>query len=263
MIPSAIVRVGRWGRLACAAAAIVLAASSAAAQTTETQRTEARKGPASPRGFSVVLVLGDSQNATTADNVPPAARKALSDMKDFLPYRGYRLLDAQWILGSSHSLLRLRGADDQEYTLTLQGSPMGGMGGRMHMTFQLREPAAVVAGAVALPSNDARAQLARLPSLRDQLQQLQAAAVRERERTRENSESLTRLNKEAAAVRQQIAQLESELQSLLGASTRSRSVIDTSFNMDVGETVVVGTSRVRGGDKALIALLTAVARGRE
>jgi hypothetical protein len=256
MIPSAIVRMGRR-RVACAVAGILLMASSAAAQT---PRPEARKGPASPRGFSVVLVLGDSQNATTADNVPAAARKALSDMKDFLPYRGYRLLDAQWILGSSHSLLRLRGADDQEYLLTLQGAPMGGMGGRMHMTFQLREPAAST-GAVALSSNDARAQLARLPSLRDQLQQIQAAAIRER--SRENSESLTRLNKEAAAVRQQIVQLESELQSLLGSSTRSRSVIDTSFNMDVGETVVVGTSRVRGGDKALIALLTAVARGKE
>jgi hypothetical protein len=35
-------------------------------------------------------------------------------------------------------------------------------------------------------------------------------------------------------------------------------VIDTSFSMDVGETVVVGTSRLRGGSRALIALLTAV-----
>ena len=34
--------------------------------------------------------------------------------------------------------------------------------------------------------------------------------------------------------------------------------IDTSFTMDVGETVVVGTSRMKGGTKALIALLTAV-----
>lgn len=36
-----------------------------------------------------------------------------------------------------------------------------------------------------------------------------------------------------------------------------RSLIDTSFRMDVGETVVVGTSRLQG-DKALIVLLTAV-----
>ena len=32
--------------------------------------------------------------------------------------------------------------------------------------------------------------------------------------------------------------------------------------MDPGETVVVGTSRLRGGDKALIALLTAVPRNK-
>ena len=42
---------------------------------------------------------------------------------------------------------------------------------------------------------------------------------------------------------------------------RASAIIDTSFTMDVGETVVVGTSRVRGGDKALIALLTAVPKG--
>jgi hypothetical protein len=42
------------------------------------------------------------------------------------------------------------------------------------------------------------------------------------------------------------------------AGGRGYTIIDTSFTMDVGETVVVGTSRVKGGDKALIALLTAV-----
>jgi hypothetical protein len=36
-------------------------------------------------------------------------------------------------------------------------------------------------------------------------------------------------------------------------------LIDTTFNMDVGETVVVGTSRLQG-DKALIVLLTAVGK---
>ena len=44
------------------------------------------------------------------------------------------------------------------------------------------------------------------------------------------------------------------------AARASRAMIDTSFTMDVGETVVVGTSRLAGGDKALIALLTAVQR---
>ena len=38
------------------------------------------------------------------------------------------------------------------------------------------------------------------------------------------------------------------------ASPGKRTIIDTSFTMDIGETVVVGTSRLQG-DKALIALL--------
>ena len=34
-------------------------------------------------------------------------------------------------------------------------------------------------------------------------------------------------------------------------------VLRTSFSMNVGETVVVGTSKLDGGDKALVVLLTA------
>ena len=56
------------------------------------------RGPraAVPQGFSVVLVLGDIQSAASSDDVPLAARKALADMKDFLPFKSYRLLDAAW-----------------------------------------------------------------------------------------------------------------------------------------------------------------------
>jgi hypothetical protein len=39
----------------------------------------------------------------------------------------------------------------------------------------------------------------------------------------------------------------------------ARGVVQTSFAMDVGETVVVGTSKLDGGDAALVVLLTAVA----
>jgi hypothetical protein len=37
-----------------------------------------------------------------------------------------------------------------------------------------------------------------------------------------------------------------------------RSIMNTSFAMSLGETVVVGTSRLKGNSRALIALLTAV-----
>ncbi len=78
--------------------------------------------PIPRRGFNVVLLLGDMQDAGGQDTVPVAARKALADMKDFLPYKGYRLLDTQWVLGSNSgpAITRMRGVEDQEYELELR-----------------------------------------------------------------------------------------------------------------------------------------------
>src|SRR5215210_580627 len=49
-------------------------------------------------GYSVVLVIGDMQAAGAGDTVPSAARKALTDMQAFLPYKRYQLLDAAWMM---------------------------------------------------------------------------------------------------------------------------------------------------------------------
>ena len=45
--------------------------------------------------------------------------KALADMKDFLPYKSYRVLDNQWITAGdgSHVISRLRGVNGQELEL--------------------------------------------------------------------------------------------------------------------------------------------------
>ena len=45
----------------------------------------------------------------------------------------------------------------------------------------------------------------------------------------------------------------------LAGSMATRSIMDSTFSIAVGETVVIGTSRLKG-DKALIALLTAAAK---
>jgi hypothetical protein len=42
---------------------------------------------------------------------------------------------------------------------------------------------------------------------------------------------------------------------------QARKLIDSQFDMAVGETVVVGTSKIGGGDKDLVVLLTSVASG--
>jgi hypothetical protein len=305
----------------------------------------------------VVLLLGDLQGGTTADNVPTAARKALVDMKDFLPYKSYRLLDTAWILGSieTRATVRLRGSDNQEYELRLTSDPMVASRALVQtqglkMLFQLSD--AGVDGGAAVPyaeliarnrqSEQRRAQIkeieARIASLDRELQtaekrvddlvdqpdrqrEWQLSIEKRREEHLELAKQLAaaseRLNKltfqaeqigTAARVQPdpdvrkvqladlearrkmvddnlqswrsrynsghpQVVQLQSELDRLSAqiaaaregarpSSASGRRIIDTSFGMDVGETVVVGTSRLGGGDRAIIALLTAVARGR-
>src|SRR6266540_1680945 len=128
----------------------------------------------SPQGYSVVLVLGDLQATSATDNnVPAAARKALADMKDFLPYKSYRLLDAQWILGSQRTVSRLRGANEQEYELTLRGVAIAG--GKLSVNFRLAEPSGVVG---VKPAADADSRAGRRASLEDALRAAEAEAER-------------------------------------------------------------------------------------
>jgi len=246
----------RFIRFAAAAAAALAATAASASAQTAIPPPKAIDQPA-PQGFSVVLVLGENQSASVAENVPPAARKALGDMKDFLPYRGYRLLDAQWILGSQRSSSRLRGPDDQEYQLTLRTTQLAG--GRVSVTFQMQEASALTV-VTARDADEAAARRAAEMELQTRLGRLQAEVAVMKQRLGEKHANVVATSAEIESLKMRLAEFESgdaRPRSLFG----SRSVIDTTFGMDVGETVVVGTSRMRGGDKALIALLTAVPRG--
>jgi hypothetical protein len=121
------------------------------------------------RGYSLVLLLGDTMPGPMPEGLSAPARKALADIKDFLPYKSFRILDTQWLAGANSgasSSGRLRGPDDL---------PLG---------FQLAT-----------------------------------------------------------------SQLNQKFQ--LWSADGHTILLDNSFTMRVGETVVVGTSRVQGGDKAL------------
>jgi hypothetical protein len=227
------------------------------AQGRGTMRME--DGGPRPQAFSVSLVLGEMQASSAADTVPAAARKALTDVKDFLPYKGYRLLDSQWTLCcgrpsmvSSPIVSRLRGPEDQDYSVEIVPSSAGN--GKYYVHFSLWEPRTAetaVSGPVAVTAAGS------LEAQRAQLEQ-QLAEMRR---------TLSENHPDAAQTRMKIEALERSLDETrrpeptrrtLTAAAARRPIIDTSFTMDVGETVVVGTSRLKG-DKALIALLTAVA----
>jgi hypothetical protein len=140
--------------------------------------------------FQIVLLLADDQPGD-----PPAlaqgARKAVDDLRGFLPYKGYHLLDTALLRSTDHTEGRLTGRDGISYHLNLAFDATG------------------------VPDN----------------QQLYVKSLHFGE------EGLP------AALRSQ---------------RPSRPLLlSTSFGLKVGETVVVGTSKLDGGN-ALVLLVTAL-----
>ncbi|HEX4347956.1 MAG TPA: energy transducer TonB [Vicinamibacterales bacterium] len=79
------------------------------------------------RGYSIVLLLGDTQGTSMPDTLSSPARKALTDVKDFLPYRSYKVLDTQWLAGSdtiARSSGLLRGVDEAQMPFNLASSAL-------------------------------------------------------------------------------------------------------------------------------------------
>lgn len=142
--------------------------------------------PLEMQGFSASLLLGELRGGATPDSLPEGAKKALSDLREFLPYKSYRLLDTQWVrcCAGPNVFGRLRGLDEQQYTFQMGIS------------------------SVAAPRFTANF------SLWDANVDMQS-------------------------------------------SSGKKPVISSNFSMETGETVVIGTSSLKG-DKALVVLLTAV-----
>jgi hypothetical protein len=249
--------------------------------TTGQRGTERRTSPFDAigiHGFSVVLVVGDMQaTATASDTVPGAAKKALADMRDFLPYKSYRLLDAEWMLccGGSVGAVsgRVRGPEEQDYSYSL--TTAGISDSKITVHFSMREAPAPVAvsgvggtAAGAALSDTARADYSR------QLYE----ALKERDEAERQVQNLKpkvdvgvapKEDYQAAQMRfERASERSQELRRMLGQlrpttsrgfSGNTRSIMDSTFSIAVGETVVIGTSRLKG-EKALIALLTAAAK---
>jgi len=196
----------------------------------------------SQRGFSVVLLLGETQGAPSGDALPPAPalRKALNDVKDFLPYKSYRVLDTQWLRGGS---TRMKGLDDQEYDVDLivDTIPAGLPCTKdcvLNVLFHLQEVGAAQNSSEefgrSIPIAEMEKQRAHLVAL---LPSAQGAMLQEQ--------------------KERIAQLDRQLR-----LAKARKLIDSRFQMAPGETVVVGTSKMGGGDKGLVVLLTSVTGGK-
>ena len=267
--------------------AVLLAFSLAAALVPVEANGQTTKRPAPWRelqGFNIVLVVGENERSGGSSmELPGGARRALTDMREFLPYRHYRVLDSQWTSCCSHETARggmvisgrlqglaattsvragARGTNVESgvaprtyaFTLWLMDSPDGT---RLPVKFTLRDDgfprASGQGGSVGRDP--------RTSELRTELEVLQVQIEAARRRVAAgtlHSDELRTLEARYAGLQRQIAEAAGSGGSA-SAQPAHRAVLDTSFMMDPGETIVVGTSRL-GGDKALIALVTAVRR---
>jgi hypothetical protein len=247
------------------------------------------------QGFNIVLLVGESQSSgASIEDVPPAARKALADMKDFLPFKHYRVLDSQWTSCCAETSRNSIAGRVQGVVATVGGSGQGGSGGsemrlmprtytfmlqvtpngpRLNVYFSLQPEGPVRSGQAANVSAAREQELERrlfelrkeAETLEDEIALRGRAAKQDNTAQKEQKEvDLSVLNAQRRRVQQRIAETTNELTrgNAHAADTdrSSRSLIDSNFTMDIGETVVVGTSRL-GGDKALIAIVTAARKG--
>lgn len=147
--------------------------------------------PASLNFRLTLLLAGDDSQIDP--NLPPQEKRALADIKKFLPYKGYRLLDAGWIRSGERAELRL--GTEPTFEMEMHFEWNSASGGREIQVdrFQLTIP----------------------------------------------------------------HEFHSNSAGKVVLSSLYRKLIQSSFSMKVGETVVVGTSKLNGGQEALVVLLTA------
>jgi hypothetical protein len=68
------------------------------------------KADAAPvtQSFQLLLLAASIQPANGGPEVPEGARKALADLRSFLPYKGYQLLDSSWLRSTQDKVTEAR-----------------------------------------------------------------------------------------------------------------------------------------------------------
>lgn len=170
--------------------ALPLAASDTEAPAAEAASPKATGG--ANQLFQVILLRGATSGSSEIVGLPKNAEKAIRDMRDFLPFKSYRLLDSALFRVQDLGRARLGGLPPQQYEVRVayRNLPNGKLSVWDFKIVAVKPP-----GTTPLP-----------PGV---------------------------------------------------APEAERAIIDTSFTVDIGETIVVGSSKL-GGDQALIVLFTAL-----
>jgi len=156
----------------------------------------------STRLFQIIMIEGTLTGTVDTEGIPKVALDSLNGMKDFLPYKGYRLLDTALIRTAMHARTTLKGPRGRPFDVRLSVAP-GQSGDGPDLFF--REFEVSESRSLMPPASRSGGGAAEAPTPSPQ-----------------------------------------------------RNLISTSFGMDVGETLVVGSSRMDGDQVALILLVTAL-----
>jgi hypothetical protein len=145
-------------------------------------------------GFQILLLAASLKPGSGGVEVPANVQKALADLKGFLPYKGYEVLDTAWLSGTQERDMGARLVDRQGavYQVSLQFHDTGSAADRSLFVdaFRLRAEPFKPQGSPEVRSGGV--------------------------------------------------------------------LIDTSFGVKEGETIVVGTSKTTGSNEAVVVLVTAV-----
>lgn len=153
--------------------------------------------------FQVVLLVAETNGPAVTEGIPPSAQKALVNLREFLPYKSYRLLDLAWLRTMRAASATLAGPAGATYRVGLSFHPADGPGERLLIDgFSVTEmPFAPV-------------------------------------------EDVTFHSKDVSVTPR--------------APRAPQDLLHSTFGMELGETVVVGTSKLDGPNKALVVLLSAL-----
>jgi hypothetical protein len=174
--------------------ALPLAASDAEAPSPPAQATPRPSGAGPTQLFQVILLRAATTGSEELTGLPKNAEKAVRDVRDFLPFKSYKLLDSALLRVQDGGSARLDGIPPQQYQVRINFKP--------------------------------------LANNRLSVWDFNVTAIPQR-----NGTPLPR-----------------------GVAPEAeRAIIDTSFTIDLGETIVVGSSKL-GGNEAVVVLLTALPR---
>lgn len=149
--------------------------------------------------IQISLLVASKTGASQLADLPANTRQAIEDVRQFLPFKSYRLLDTALVRTQRGARTMLTGPDNREFRAAFSFDGRHEPGSLMVRSFELVEKVDVPPELLIAGGGEKRP-----------------------------------------------------------AATSSKEVLSSSFSAAIGQTVVVGTSRLDGGDEALMVLFTAL-----